>query len=787
MVLFKRTKLLNNRNLIFLRPKNHNKNGNTLHIKSSISTESVTIKLSNEKQMTLSTGKYARFTSGSVTAKMGETSVMTTVVRKNVPSDDSIVPLTVNYRQKAAAIGRIPTNFLRRELGQSEQEILTSRVIDRSLRPLFEQGYSYETQIICNLLAVDGVYDPDILSINAASAALSISDIPWNGPVGAVRVGIIDKKHVLNPSRRELQQSSLNLILSCTSKNLLVMLEGSADDILEPDLRKAIRLGAKECQTIIQSITNLQNQIGKPKFKIEKNQDLNDDVIKFVKEFSESELRKIFTCYFHDKTSRDSAVSDLRNKMLESINDRGSEFISIATKTFSNVTREVFRSVISETEKRCDGRQLDQLRPIECQVDLFKPLHGSAFFQRGQTQVLCTVTLDSIESSLKLDTVSMLTSGIKEKHFFLHYEFPPYATNETGKTVMANRREIGHGALAEKGLRAVIPKDYPFAIRLTSEVLESNGSSSMATVCGGSLALMNAGVPISAAVAGVAMGLIYTPNNNSESEDEDYKILTDISGIEDYFGDMDFKIAGTKKGFTALQADVKLPGIPLKVIMKAIQKASVAKGRIINIMNQVIASPTINKKDNTPVIETIEVPVYQRGKFLGVGGANLKKILHETGVSIYPQEDTVFSIFAPNQNAMNEAREMLNEILQKDTEPTLMFGDIYTAKITEIRETGVMVTLYSSMVPTFLPTSQLDNRKVQHPSVLGLNVGDEIQVKYFGRDPVSGHVRLSRKVLQHPISTVRNYSSTEETLETHKGEIRKSINDSDLSSSRKVQ
>lgn len=302
--------------------------------------------------MTLSTGKYARFTSGSVNAKMGETSVMTTVVRKNVPCDDSIVPLTVNYRQKAAAIGRIPTNFLRRELGQSEQEILTSRVIDRSLRPLFEPGYSYETQIICNLLAVDGVYDPDILSINAASAALSISDIPWNGPVGAVRVGIIDKKHVINPSRRELQQSSLNLILSCTSKNLLVMLEGSADDILEPDLRKAIRLGAKECQTIIQSITNLQNQIGKPKFQIERNQDLNDDVIKFVKEFSESELRNIFMCHAHDKMSRDSAVSDLRNKMLESINDRGSEFISVATKAFSNVTREVFRSLISETEMR---------------------------------------------------------------------------------------------------------------------------------------------------------------------------------------------------------------------------------------------------------------------------------------------------------------------------------------------------------------------------------------------------------------------------------------------------
>lgn len=771
MVLFKRTRLFNNKNFILLRTKNQNKNGNLLHIKfiSNNSTEDVTINLSNGSNMILSAGKYARFTSGCVTAKMGETSVMTTVVRKSVPDDTSMVPLIVNYRQKAAAIGRIPTNFLRRELGQSEQEILTSRVIDRSLRPLFDQGYSYETQLVCNLLAVDGVYDPDILSINAASAALSISDIPWNGPVGAVRVGLIDKKHVINPSRRELQESSLNLILTCTAKNLVVMLEGYANDILEPDLRKAIRLGAKECQTIIQSITNLQIKIGKPKFEIETDQEFNNGVWNFVKEFSESELHNIFTCYSHDKISRDNAILYLKNKLLESINDQDSKYIAAATKAFSAVTREIFRSIVFQIEKRCDGRELDELRPIECQVNLFKPLHGSSFFQRGQTQVLCTVTLDSIESSLKLDNISMLTSGIKEKNFFLHYEFPPYATNETGKITGVNRREIGHGALAEKGLRAVIPKDYPFAIRLTSEVLESNGSSSMATICGGSLALMDAGVPISSAVAGVAMGLIY--NSENCASDDDFKILTDISGIEDYFGDMDFKIAGTKKGFTALQADVKVPGIPLKVVMKAIQKSTTAKGRIINIMNREIAAPAENDKQNKPVLETIEVPVHQRGRFLGIGGTNLKKIYHETGVNIYPQSDTVFSMFAPNQTAMNEAKEMITQSIQKDMEPTLTFGDIYTAKIIEIRESGVMVTLYPNMAPTLLPNSQLDQRKIHHPSVLGLNVGDEIQVKYFGRDPVSGYIRLSRKVLQDPISLIRNFTSTEETLETHKTQV----------------
>ncbi|KAG9433798.1 polyribonucleotide nucleotidyltransferase 1, mitochondrial [Apis mellifera carnica] len=453
--------------------------------------------------------------------------------------------------------------------------------------------------------------------------------------------------------------------------------------------------------------------------------------------------------------------------MLEKIKNHDSKYIENALKIFSNISKEIFRSLIFETEKRCDGRGMNELREISCQVDLFQPLHGSAFFQRGQTQVLCTVTLDSIESSLKLDTISMLSSGIKEKNFFLHYEFPPYAINETGKLTGIDRREIGHGALAEKGLQAVIPQNYPFAIRLTSEVLESNGSSSMASICGGSLALMNAGIPISSPVAGVAMGLVCNNTNTADLKETDYKILTDISGIEDHLGDMDFKIAGTKRGFTAFQADIKVPGIPFKVITKSIHYAHLAKNQIINIMNKVISSPATNKKKNKPVLDTIEVPIHQRRHFLGIGGLNLKKILHETGVNIYSVNDTVFSIFAPNQNAMDEAKYMINKILETEVEPTLIFGDIYTAKITEIREIGVMVTLYPTMMPTLLPNSQLDQRKIHHPDVLGLNVGDEIKVKYFGRDPVNGRIRLSRKILQIP-TMQKNINDTKETMDTHK-------------------
>lgn len=758
MVLFRHSKLLN-RNLIFL--KNHDKIKDAFHVKfmSSDAVKSVNVKLSNNSTFTLSTGKYARFTSGSVVASMGNTSVMTTVVRKNVPCDDTVIPLTVNYRQKASAIGRIPTNFLRREIGYTDHEILISRIIDRSLRPLFDPEYCYETQIVCNLLATDGINNPDVLCINAASAALSMSDIPWTGPVAAVRVGLIDNAYVINPSKRELQQSKLNLVLSCLSKNLIVMIEGTANEILEPDLRKAIKIGAKECQTIIESITQLQTQIGKPKLEIVKYSESNNDVKTFVRNFAEDKLRTIFNCHSYDKVSRDDAISNLRNTMLESITNRDSDFIKNATKVFSEITKETFRSVIFETDKRCDGRNLDELRNIECQINLFKPLHGSAFFQRGQTQVLCTVTLDSIENSLKLDTMSMLSSGVKEKNFFLHYEFPPYAVNETGKLTGIDRREIGHGALAEKGLQAIIPKDYPFTIRLTSEVLESNGSSSMASICGGSLALIDAGVPILSPVAGVAMGLISSP---TQLTDEDYKILTDISGIEDHFGDMDFKIAGTKKGFTALQVDIKVPGIPSKVAMKAIEKAHIAKNRIIAIMNTTLSSVPRNKeKMNKPVIDTIEIPVHQRGKFLGVGGINLKNIFYETGVNIHSDDNITFSIFAPNQNAMDETKNMINEILEKKVEPVLTFGDIYPAKITEIRETGVMVILYPNMIPTLLPNSQLDQRKIHHPSVLGLNVGDEIKVKYFGRDPVNGHIRLSRKVLQGPIFFEKDYNTVE--------------------------
>lgn len=611
---------------------------------------------------------------------------------------------------------------------------------------------------------------PDVTAINAASAALHFSDIPWNGPVGAVRVGL--EKHegavIINPTRKELQLSPLDLIVAATKQNLVVMLEGKANVVLQQDLLKAIKTGTKEAQLIIDRIERMRKEIPhlKPKreamVEVSKKLEITEEVINAVKTLSASRIKEIFSDGSHDKMSRDNAINVVRQEVVNNVwSSYPDHDVNQITDAINKFIIEVFRATILEDNRRCDGRGFEDLRKIACQVDLFNPLHGSSLFTRGQTQVLCSVTLDSKESAIKLDSLSAMDSGVKEKNFFLHYEFPPYATGEIGRVGIVNRRELGHGALAEKGLVPVIPANYPFTIRLNSEVLESNGSSSMATVCAGSMALMDAGVPILAPAAGVAMGLVTKYNENDTKHIEDYRILTDQLGIEDYMGDMDMKVAGTKKGITSIQTDVKIPGLPLKIVNESLQKASEAKSQIIDIMNQCIVAPRLGKKDSWPVSEKMTVDAQKRMKIIGTGGVHVKQIFLETGVQINTLDEATFELFAPSQSAMDEAKEIIEKLLSKERVPELDFGGIYTARITELREIGVMVTLYPSMPPTLLHNSQLDQRKVAHPSALGLAVGQEIPVKYFGRDPVSGMMRLSRKVLQSPASAVvRNLDRT---------------------------
>ncbi|XP_027476529.1 polyribonucleotide nucleotidyltransferase 1, mitochondrial isoform X1 [Zalophus californianus] len=732
------------------------------------------------RKLEISSGKLARFADGSAVVQSGDTAVMVTAVSKTKPSPSQFMPLVVDYRQKAAAAGRIPTNYLRREIGSSDKEILTSRVIDRSIRPLFPAGYFYDTQVLCNLLAVDGVNEPDVLAINGASVALSLSDIPWNGPIGAVRIGMIDGECVVNPTRKEMSSSTLNLVVAGAPKSQIVMMEASAENILQQDFCHAIKVGVKYTQQIIQGIQQLVKEIGVTKRTPQKLFTPSPEIVEHTHKLAMGRLYAVFTDYEHDKISRDEAVNKIRLDTEEQLKEKFPEADAYEIiESFNVVAKEVFRSIILNEYKRCDGRDLTSLRNINCEVDMFKTLHGSALFQRGQTQVLCTVTFDSLESSMKSDQIITAINGIKDKNFMLHYEFPPYATNEIGKVTGVNRRELGHGALAEKALHPVIPKDFPFTIRVTSEVLESNGSSSMASACGGSLALMDAGVPISSAIAGVAIGLV-TKNSPDKGEIEDYRLLTDILGIEDYNGDMDFKIAGTNKGITALQADIKLPGIPIKIVMEAIQQASVAKKEILQIMNKTISKPRASRKENGPVVETIQVPLSKRAKFVGPGGYHLKKLQAETGVTVSQVDEETFSVFAPTPSAMHEARDFITEICKDDVsidliilfstfccclfilwlilhlqqEQQLEFGAVYTATITEIRDTGVMVKLYPNMTAVLLHNTQLDQRKIKHPTALGLEVGQEIQVKYFGRDPADGRMRLSRKVLQSPATTV---------------------------------
>ncbi|KAK6639552.1 hypothetical protein RUM43_007825 [Polyplax serrata] len=707
--------------------------------------------------ITISAGKLAKFADGCARVTLNDTTVMATAVSKEKANAQSgFVPLTVVYQQKAAALGRIPLNFLRRELGQNENEILTARMIDRSLRPLFPQHFNWDTQIICNPLAMDGNNFPDVLSINAASAALAISDIPWMGPVGAVRVAYINDEVITNPNKKQLSESEINLIVVAVNRSNIVMLEGSCNILLN-GLLKVIKHGVKECQFIVKAIEQLQKKCGKPK-RLFAKPEIDMQLYNEIKFLSIDGLHEIFTDESHDKLSRDNAISNLCKTVLEQVNEKF-ENTNGASEMFAQICKSAFRDLIFEKNLRCDGRTLSMLRNINSEVNLFKPLHGSALFQRGQTQVLCTVALDSPNSAMRMDRISMLSSGLKEKNFFVHYEFPPFATKEVGRLGPVGRREIGHGSLAEKALKVIVPDNFPFTIRLTSEVLESNGSSSMATVCGGTLALLDAGVPIKSSCAGVAMGIItkWSEGDESQSEITDYRILTDLLGIEDYMGDMDFKIAGTFRKITALQMDIKVRGLPAKIVMETLTQAKGALTTILMEMNKTCAAPRKFFKGNQPVMEKVTVPVHLRSRFIGPGGTNVKKLEMDAGVEITEETVGEFIIFAPNKSALKEATQIIQEIIESHKEPQLEFGGVYTATIVEIKEHGCMVTLYPNMQPVLIHMSQLDQRNVSHPSALGMEVGHQFQVKYFGRDPVSGMMRLSRKVLQATAQVIQNH------------------------------
>lgn len=661
---------------------------------------------------------FAKFAHGASICSLGDTQVLVTAV--STPSEPKgFTPLTVDFKQKGG-------------IARRTDEMLACRIIDRSIRPCFPEGFSNETQIICNLLDVDGINDPDVLAINGASTSLALSDIPWGGPIGATRIGLVGETLVSNPTWKERENSRLNLVLAANRTGNIMMMDGSSSEpLLMPDLAKAIKFGVKECQKVVDCINNLQKSYGKPKRALELSHQPTIDEIDLVREQAFDQILSVLKDHNHDKMSRDQAMNEVQNNISAVLKTTNPEidrdkFLQI----FLRLVKDANKKLLSETRIRCDGRELHQVRPISASVDLFKNRHGTAVFQRGQTQVFCATTFDAPDA----------------KNFELEYEFPKFATGETGRVMnFPGRREVGHGALAEKAIRPLIPKDLELTARLNCEVWESNGSSSMASVCAGSLSLMDAGVDIKEHVAGVAMGLMGDI------------VLTDILGYEDYFGEMDFKIAGTKKAFTALQLDVKLEqGLPIPVLFESLERAHKAKSDIITKMNNVIRSARKEKKECHPVTKTIYVPPHKKSKFIGLGRANLKRLTEQTGVKVFDVEDDQddtekkgnFFLFAPNKLALAEAEKMIESSLEAMfKEPELEFNGIYTATIEEIRPTGVMVTLYPNMQPALLPTSQLDIRPINHPSALNYQPGQQIQVKYFGRDPATGQMRISRKSL----------------------------------------
>ncbi|KJH42443.1 putative polyribonucleotide nucleotidyltransferase [Dictyocaulus viviparus] len=635
----------------------------------------------------------ARFASGAVVASSGDNAVLSTCVYRNSSSDlfagPDFVPLLVDFKQSAAAVGKIPTNYLRRELGQTDADILSSRLIDRSLRPLFPAGWINETQIVVKPLSMDDECDMVMMGLNAAAAALHLSSVPFRGPVGAVRVGLINDTLVVNPTRSAMKNSCLDLLLAGCGDRRTVMIDMDGKEVVKDEIEAAIDVGLEAIDKIMEGMNELRDAGGR-----KKEEELGKDVLKSIDCENPAIIQAIF-----------------RNITKKSIRSLFSKFL----KHFLYKRMRMFSELILETNKRCDGRGLSDIRPITINIDVFKRLHGSSLFQRGQTQVISTVTFDSPAAAFHSDSISQILGSQRKKMFMLHYEFPSYATNEISSTRGVNRRELGHGALAEKALKHVIPSDFPYTVRLACQVLESNGSSSMASVCGGSLALLDAGVPISASVAGVAIGLVTDSEANRP-----HKVLTDILGIEDYAGDMDFKIAGSSRGFTAMQLDIKIPGLTREQLNEAFIKGRIGLDHVLSKMAVLRDRPRGEFKATVPVMESMRLDTYKRQILFRSGGLHAKTVEVETGVKISQEDDAHIGLFAPNKERLNDAKALISKVLAEDDEPMYVFGQMISAEVVELLERGAMLKLPGAGRPIFVPNSQLHSNPIRHSSASGL-------------------------------------------------------------------
>ncbi len=685
--------------------------------------------------LSIETGRYARQAGGAVMIRQGDTMVLVTAVAADTAREDiDFFPLQVEYREKTSAAGKFPGGFIKREGRPTEKEILSARLIDRPIRPLFPDNFKNETQIIAFVFSYDGENDPDVLAATGASAALSLSNAPFNGPIAEVRVGRVNGEFIINPVTAQIAESDIELVVAGTEDSIM-MVEGESKEVSEEDLLAALKFAHEGIKKIVQIQKELTAEAGKPKM-IVPEKTIDEELFTDVKELAFDKYKEIVSSVLV-KEERSQKNHELTDSVIETLKEKYPEQEKVIKEILHDMEKELMRNRILEDGIRLDGRDTTQVRPITIELGILPRTHGSALFTRGETQSLTTVTLGSKNDVQRVDGLNMEY----EKRFLLHYNFPPFCVGEVGRMTGIGRREIGHGNLAERALKLLIPDEekFPYTIRIISDILESNGSSSMATVCAGSLAMMDAGVPVPKPIAGIAMGLI--------KDGERYSILTDILGNEDHLGDMDFKVAGSAEGITALQMDIKIEGISFEIMEKALSQAKEGRNHILEVMNQIIDQPRPAISKYAPSLLTLKVDTDLIGMIIGPGGKTIQGMQRLFSVDISINDDGMINIAAPNRENAMQCKEYIKKLTA-----TPEVGEVYDGVVTKIADFGAFVEILPGK-EGLLHISQIDHKRVNKVSDY-LKEGDKISVKVLKVE--NGKYSLSRKELIKKTETEQN-------------------------------
>jgi polyribonucleotide nucleotidyltransferase len=679
------------------------------------------------RPLILETGKIARQANCAITARYGDTVLLVSACMANKPNDRDFLPLTVDYRENTYSAGKIPGGFFKREGRPTEKEILVSRLIDRPMRPLFPDSWRNETQVIAMVLSADSDNDPDVIAVTAASAAAYCSDLPFNDPIAAVRVGLLDGQLVVNPTVAEQKTSKLNIVVAGTADGI-VMVESGAFEISEEKVAEALEFGHDQVKKIVAGIKQLHNQL-KPKKVVVAPLPFDQAIYDSMKKTYGAKLQDALNTEKHPKKESYHLVDELQAEIVKAVPEEDEEKLALTKRAFEKLREDIFRHEVLKAKRRPDGRAFDQVRKITCEAGLLPRVHGSALFTRGETQALATLTLGTKEDMQRLD---LLFAQDTFKRFMLHYNFPPFSVGEVKPMRGAGRREIGHGALAERAIANLLPQEveFPYAMRVVSDILESNGSSSMATVCGASLAMMDAGVPMKAPCAGIAMGLVVEGGN--------YSILTDIAGAEDHYGDMDFKVAGTREGITALQMDIKVTSISIGMMREALAQAKKARLEILDIMEKTLSAHRENISLYAPRLYKLSIPTDKIRDLIGPGGKKIRSIIEQTGVKIDVLEDGTVHIFSTSGAGGDQALQMV-----RDVTASAEIGKTYLGKVVRLAEFGAFVELFPG-TDGLLHISEISEHRIRDVRD-ELKLGDQVLVKVLAIE--GNKIRLSRKAL----------------------------------------